>query len=80
MKAQKFTNTRKITIHGTQPLCGCVCVCMGAWVVVKYVLYQCLLGTLFQIMQVSNASRKLNVAVPKINHNILSKEEILSIH
>jgi hypothetical protein len=33
MKAQKFTYTKILNIHGSQPLCGWVCVweCMGGW-------------------------------------------------
>jgi hypothetical protein len=33
-------------------------VCEGAWVAVKYFRDPCLVGTLFQIMQVRNASWK----------------------
>jgi hypothetical protein len=63
-----------------------VFVCVGEWVVVNSFLFQFLLGTLFQIMQGSNASWKslisglLNVAILKINHDLLSEEEIFSIH
>jgi hypothetical protein len=63
-----------------------VFVCVAAGVVSKYFLCLCLLNALFQIMQVSNASRKslisvwLNVAIPKINCDNLSGEEMYSIH
>jgi hypothetical protein len=51
MKAQKFTYPQTVNIHGTQPLCGFVCV-WGMWVIVKKFLVQCLLLILFQITQV----------------------------
>jgi hypothetical protein len=84
MKAQKFTYTRiliKELSHSVQ-----VFVCVGACVVIKYFLYQCLLGTLFQIMEVSNASWKslisglAQLAIPRISCDKLSGEEIFSIH
>jgi hypothetical protein len=55
-------------------------------VVSKYFLSLCLLNALFQIMQVSNASRKslisvwLNVAIPKISCDNLSGEQMYSIY
>jgi hypothetical protein len=58
MKAQKFTYSRIINMHGTQPLCACVCVYVGMWVVVNYFLYQCLLSILLQIMQFTTFSWK----------------------
>jgi hypothetical protein len=62
-----------------------VFVCVAAGVVSKYFLFLCLLNALFQIMQVSNASRKslisvwLNVAIPKIRCDTLSSEDLCSI-
>jgi hypothetical protein len=53
---------------------------VGVWVVVKYFLYQCLLGTLFQIMQVTNASWKSLISglaqccYFEISGNLLSEE------
>jgi hypothetical protein len=61
LKTQKFTYTRILNTYGTYPLCGCVCMCVGVWVVVKYFLYQCLLGTDFQILQVNNTSWKSHI-------------------
>jgi hypothetical protein len=85
MKAHTFTDTRILNIHGTKSRCGCICVC-GRWDGFKYFLFLCLLNALFQIMQVSNASRqslisvRLNVAIPKISCDNLSGEEMYSIH
>jgi hypothetical protein len=61
-------------------------VCGATSVVSKYFLFLCLLNSLFQIMQVNNASWTsqisvwLNVAIPKIRCDNLSGEEMYSIH
>jgi hypothetical protein len=85
MKAHTFTDTRILNIHGTKSHCGYI-VCVAARVVSKYFLFLCLLNVLFQIMQVNNASRKslnlvwLKVPIPLITCDILSGEEMYSIH
>jgi hypothetical protein len=85
MKAHTFTDTRILSIHGTKSYCRAF-VCVAAGVVSKYFLFLCLLNALFQITQVSNASRKslisvwLKVPIPKMSCDNLSGEEMYSIH
>jgi hypothetical protein len=68
-KAHTFSDTRILNVHGNKSHCGSV-MCVTTGVVSKYFLFLCLLNALFQITQVSNASRKslisawLNIAIP----------------
>jgi hypothetical protein len=61
-------------------------VCVATGVVSKYLLFLCLLNALYQIMQVSSASRNslisvwINIAIPKFSCDNLSGEEMYSIH
>jgi hypothetical protein len=63
-----------------------VFVCVATGVVSKYFVFLSLLNALFQIMKVSNPSRKslilvwLSIAAPKMSCDNMSGEEKYNIH
>jgi hypothetical protein len=85
IKAHVFTDTRILNIYRTKShrCCSCVCGRRGDF---KIFPGSVSVNSLFQIKQVSNASRNslisvwLNVAIPKVRCDNLSGEEMYSIH